>query len=78
MIITHVGIHKVKIEHNNKQKMCKFFVGPGNGQALPNMPYIETLKIIHINCYTKLTEPQTAVQTQQSARFQGMNNTMQT
>ena len=28
--ITQLGLCKVKIEYNNVQKMCKFFVVPGN------------------------------------------------
>ena len=51
-IITQLGVCEVKIEHNNKQRMCKFFVIPGNGQTLLGMPDINTLSIIHINCNT--------------------------
>ena len=29
--ITQLGICKNKLEHNNVQKMCKFFVVPRNG-----------------------------------------------
>ena len=43
---------KVKLQHNNKQKLCKFFVVPGNGQALLGMPDIDTLNIITINFNT--------------------------
>ena len=32
--------------------MCKFFVVPGNGQAVLGMPDNNTLNIIHINCNT--------------------------
>ena len=32
--ITQLSICKAKVEQNNVQKMCKFFVVPGNGQAL--------------------------------------------
>ena len=32
--------------------MCKFFVIPGNGQALLGMPDIGMLNIIKINCNT--------------------------
>ena len=32
--------------------MCKFFVVPGNGQALLGMPDMDTFSIIKINCYT--------------------------
>ena len=34
----------VKLEHNNKQKMCIFAV-PGNGQTLLDMPNIDMLNI---------------------------------
>ena len=47
-----MGICKVKIEHNNKQKICKFFVLTGNGKALLGMPHIDILNIIQINCNT--------------------------
>ena len=43
---------KVKLEHNNIQKMCKFFVVPGNRQALLGMPDIDRLNIMKINCNT--------------------------
>ena len=42
----------VKIEHNNKQKLCNFFVVKGNRQALLGLPYIEILNILTINCNT--------------------------
>ena len=32
--------------------MCKFFLVPGNGQALLGMPDIDMLDIININCNT--------------------------
>ena len=32
--------------------MCKFFVVPGNGQSLLDMPDIDMLNIININCNT--------------------------
>ena len=38
----------VKIGHNNKHKICNFFVIPRNGQALLGMPDIEKLDIITI------------------------------
>ena len=47
---THLEICKVKIEHNNKCKICNFFVVPGNGQAFLGVPDIETLDILTINC----------------------------
>ena len=50
--ITQLGICKVKLEHNNQQKMCKFFVVPGIRQALLGMPDIKMLNIININCNT--------------------------
>ena len=53
--ITQLGICIVKIEHNNIQKLCKFFVVPGYGQALLDMHDIDTLNIININCNTIAT-----------------------
>ena len=47
-----IGICKVKIEHNNKQKICNFFAVLGNGQVLLGMPDIEILNILSINCNT--------------------------
>ena len=54
--ITQLGICKVKIEHNNKHKICYFFVVPGNGQALLSMLDIKTLDILTINCNTIETQ----------------------
>ena len=39
-------------EKDNKHKLCKFFVVPGNGKALLGMPDIDMLNIIHRNCNT--------------------------
>ena len=50
--IIQLGVCQFKLEHNNIQKLCKFFVVPGNGQALLSMPYTDTLNIIEINCNT--------------------------
>ena len=47
MIIMKLDICKVKIEHSNKQKMCKFFVVSGNMQALLVMPDIDTEHYIY-------------------------------
>ena len=47
-----MGTCTVNIEHNNKHKMCKFFVVLGNGQALLSMPDIDVLNIMHINVNT--------------------------
>ena len=55
-IITQWGIGKLKLEHYNIQKMCKFFVVPGNRQAFLGLLDINRLKIIHINCSTIDTE----------------------
>ena len=54
--ITQLGTFAVEIEHNNKHKMCKFFVVPGNGQVLLGMPDIDTLNIIKINIHSIGTE----------------------
>ena len=51
-IIKQLGICKVKTEHNIRQRICKFLLVAGNGQALLGMPDIDTLNIIHINCHT--------------------------
>ena len=50
--IAQLGIGKLKIEHNNKQKVFDFFVVLGSGQAQWDMPYTETLNILTINCNT--------------------------
>ena len=42
----------VKIENNNKRKMCSFFVVPQKRQPLLGMPHIKTLGILTINCNT--------------------------
>ena len=41
--VSQVGTCKVKIEHNNKQKICTFFEVPGKRQAISGMPDIEIL-----------------------------------
>ena len=46
----------VKIEHNNKHKMCTFFVVLGNRKALLGMSDIDVLNIINININTIHTE----------------------
>ena len=50
--VTQLGRCKVKIENNNKCKTCIFFVVPGDGEALLEMPDIELLNILNINCNT--------------------------
>ena len=40
---------KVKLQQNNKQNICKFFVVPGKGQTLLDMPDINSLNIINFN-----------------------------
>ena len=52
MTITQLGISKVKIEHNNEQKMCKFFVVSENEHVLLGMPDTNMLNIINIKCTT--------------------------
>ena len=54
--VTLLGTCTVKIEHKNKNKMCKFFVVPGNGQALLGMPDIDVLNIISIDIHSIGTE----------------------
>ena len=46
--ITQLGTCKVIIEHKKHQKTCQFFVVPGNGQALLELPDIDALKLINI------------------------------
>ena len=53
--IMWLGIWKVKIEHNNKQKTYDFFVVQGNGQALLGMLDTESLNVLTINCNTTYT-----------------------
>ena len=54
--ISQLGKGRVIIEHNNKLKMCNFFIVPGNGQALLAMPNLEKLNILTISCNTIGTE----------------------
>ena len=54
--ITQLGRCKEEIENYDKCKICIFFVGPGNGEALLAMPDIELLNILNINCNTVVTE----------------------
>ena len=35
---TQLRTCEVKIEHNNEQKECEFFIVPGSGQAVLEMP----------------------------------------
>ena len=50
--ITQLGTCKVKMEHNNKQKICTLFVVPGNRQALLAMLDIEILNTVTTDCNT--------------------------
>ena len=50
--ITQLDRCTVRIENNNKMKMCSFFVVPGNGQHLLGMPNIKTIGILTVNCNT--------------------------
>ena len=54
--ITQLSTYRVKLEHNDKYKICNFFLVPGNGQALLGMPDIELLNILTICCSTIGTE----------------------
>ena len=54
--ITQLGICKVKMEHNNKQKICNFFVILENGQMLLGMSDIEMLNIWTVNYNTVGTQ----------------------
>ena len=44
-----MGICKVKIENNNKYRICNFFVHPGHWQALLGMSDVKTLDILTID-----------------------------
>ena len=54
--MTQLGTCTVKIEHNNKHKICKYFAVPGNGQALLGMSDLDMLNIINININSIGTE----------------------
>ena len=54
--ITQLGMCKVKLQDNNKHEICKFFVVPGNRQALLGIPGINTINIITINFNTIYTQ----------------------
>ena len=58
--------------------MCKFFVVPGNGQALLGMPDIDMHNIIKINCDTIGTHrndsANKAVEIQPSTRVQNIQH----
>ena len=43
---------KLKLIHNERQKICKFFVVPDSGTAVLGMPDIDKLGIISFNCET--------------------------
>ena len=72
---------ELNLNINNIQKMCRFFVLPGNGQALLDMPDVDMLNIIKITCNTIGTHgnysmPITAVQTQPPTRVQTCEQTL--
>ena len=72
-----MGICKVKSEHSNVQKMCKFFVVPGNGQATLGMPDIDTLDIMtHRNDSANNCSTNTAI-CQSSRHVKHYKNMMQ-
>ena len=48
-----VGLCSNTINHKNKQKLCKFFVVPGNVPTLLGMPHIKLLDILTIKCIIK-------------------------
>ena len=48
--MAQMGRCAVIIENNNKIKMSRFFVVPGNRQPLLGMTDIETLGILTVNC----------------------------
>ena len=82
----------VKIEHNNKHKMCKFFVVLVNGQTLLGMSDINVLNIIIINintiyavngrhtynCCTNKATPQSTNKMQETDSISKSDNTKKT
>ena len=54
--ITQFGTCTVKIQNNNKHKLCTFFVLQGKGQYFLGMHDIDVLDIININIYSICTE----------------------
>ena len=50
--ITQFGMCKVRLQHSDKQKICKFFMVPRNGQALLGMPVINMQNMIAIKFST--------------------------
>ena len=48
--IEQLGMCTVKLRHKDKSVKCRFFVVPGDGQALLGMPDIRLLSIIGITC----------------------------
>ena len=47
-----MGMCKVKLEHNNQDKICNFFVFPRYGQALEGMADKIKINITTMNCNT--------------------------
>ena len=76
-IITQLGTCIIQMEHNNKQKICNFFVVPRNRQALLGMPNIEILNIININCNATGTKETDTAITQGTGNDHHYTNTMQ-
>ena len=54
--ITQLAICRIKLEHNNKFKICNSFVIPETGQVLLGMPDIKLLNIFTMSCNTIGTE----------------------
>ena len=50
--ISQLGTCTVLIQHKSNKKRCKFFVVPGNGQALLGMPDTDVLNKININIHS--------------------------
>ena len=44
---------QVTIINMDTEYQCSFFIVPGNGPALSQMPNSERLQLLRINCHTK-------------------------
>ena len=48
--ISQLWVHIVSIRHRDKQKVCRFFVVPGNGLVLLGKLDIKLLHILSVKC----------------------------
>ena len=49
IVIAELGMCVVIINYKDNKRKCEFFVVPGNGQVLPNVPDTAALNIINVN-----------------------------